>query len=366
MVKIYKIVLPLLLFALVPLFANAANLSITPSSATFEVGDQVTLQVIVSSNAPLNAVSASLSIPQSIFSIESVSKVGSILNFWVTEPNFSKASGIAKFEGVTLGGFTGSTGTVVTIRLRAIKEGTGTINFQSGQVLANDGEGTDITQSLIQATYTVKEAKIKPKVDIPVVEEPIKEPADVPQPAPTLTAPEIAYGSKYGEPAIIGQTDYPKGQVLLTFTSQTGVKIYIDGITDANGDFTLLVPSSLRKGMYQVNGIVVELSGKNSPPSNEITIRVGSYFSDISWITYSLLALLILVIIYHYWRASMNTPKHLSKKIKQEVNEANTIVRKSFAVLRDDVKNKKTTELKKDINDAEDLITKEIKDIDSL
>ena len=133
MVKIHLIVLFFLLFVFNPLVANAANLSISPSSGTYMVGETITVRAVISGDVPLNAISGSILFPTGIFSIQSVSKNTSILNFWVTEPSFGKGSGVVRFEGVVLGGFQGSTGTIVTISLKALKTGSGTISFQNGK-----------------------------------------------------------------------------------------------------------------------------------------------------------------------------------------------------------------------------------------
>src|SRR6185503_11214158 len=116
------------LFIFLPSVVQAATLSVNPTSGSFKTGDRVALKVVVTSNGvPFNAVSGVLSISPSVFTIESVSKANSVLNFWVTEPNAS--AGTVKFEGVALGGFSGVSGTVVTINVRAIKAGTGVVSF---------------------------------------------------------------------------------------------------------------------------------------------------------------------------------------------------------------------------------------------
>ncbi|KKR29116.1 MAG: hypothetical protein UT61_C0036G0007 [Candidatus Woesebacteria bacterium GW2011_GWA1_39_8] len=230
MAKIYKIIFSLLLFGVAPLLASAATLSVSPTSGTFEVGDQVTVKIVVSSGTPINAISGTVSFPTSLFTVESISKAGSILNFWISEPNFSAGAGTLQFEGVTLGGFQGGTGTVVTAILRAVKVGSGTVAFKSGQVLANDGQGTDVTSGLGEATFSVEAKKETSKPSLPKQIE-----TEAPQPPPTLKSPEIALAKKFGEQAISGVSDYPQSQVLLTFIAENGVKIFIMGTTDENG-----------------------------------------------------------------------------------------------------------------------------------
>lgn len=378
MVKYFKLALFLFLFTFIPFISKAADLTITPYTATYEVGDTVTLQVVTSTNVPLNAISANIVIPKTIFSIESVSKAGSILNFWTSEPSFSKSTNTISLEGVSLGGFQGTAGTVITIRLKAIASGNGKIVFQSGQILANDGQGTDITGTLSSVTYTVKDVQIKPKQK----ETPVKDIAPIKDTTPSVeetpvkveenkqnsivVSPEISLGLKYGEPAIVGQTNYPKSQVLLTFISSSGTKIFINGVTDANGDFTLLVPNSLKHGSYKVTGIVILQNGKNSPDSNEINVSIGNIFSDMSKEMISLLGILVLITMFQFWKISTNTQAHVSKKVKQELSDVSNTIHKSFTNLKGDMRGKKISEIKSELTEIEEKISKEVKNIDSI
>ncbi len=379
MVKYFKLALFVFLLGFIPFITKAADLTITPYSATYEVGDTVTLQVVTNTNVPLNAISANIVIPKTIFSIESVSKAGSILNFWTSEPSFSKSTNTISLEGVSLGGFQGNAGTVITIRLKAIASGSGKIVFQSGQILANDGQGTDITGTLSSVTYTVKELQIKPKQKevVPVKDTvPIKETTpsidetttkvEDSKPSNNVVSPEISLGLKYGEPAIVGQSNYPKSQILLTFISSSGTKIFINGVTDANGDFTLLVPNSLKHGSYKVAGIVILQNGKNSPDSNEISVNIGNIFSDMSKEMISLFGILILLIMFQTWKISTSTQAHVSKKVKQELSDVSNTIHKSFTNLKGDMKGKKISEIKSELSEIEEKISKEVKNIDSI
>lgn len=359
------------LLAFTPLVANAANLSISPSSGTYEVGETITVRATVAGDIPLNAVSGSVLFPPGAFSIQSVSKGSSILNFWVTEPSFSKGSGVVRFEGVALGGFQGSIGTIVTVSLKALKAGSATVYFQNGQVLANDGQGTDITGSLSGAAFTIIEVtkKVETKEVAPVVEEK--------QPTPTLNPPEIMLGSKYGEPAIIGTSDYPNAGVLLTFIAQDGVKVFIIGTADAAGSFNLVVPKSLKRGTYNVTSVMIKEDKTNSSTSNIITIKMGNIFSDLSWEIWLIILILILLILYLVLRiySHLGKNKNIYKAIKREVDDAEKVTRKSFDILRGDIhdfeeekltsaERKMISGIEKDIDDAEKVITKEIKNIE--
>ncbi|HRH25451.1 MAG TPA: cohesin domain-containing protein [Parcubacteria group bacterium] len=363
-----KVVALVTVLLLAPVFVSAATLSISPQSGSYEVGDRFTVRVVMSASEAINAVSGELKFPTSVFAIDSVSKFSSILNFWVSEPSYSNTLGKVNFEGVVLGGFQGGTGTVVTLNLRAVSVGSGRIDFVSGQVLANDGQGTNVTQGTTGANFSIVEAtKPKPvEKKVEVVEEVAK---------PDLAAPEIELVSKYGERAVSGISSYPKSEVVLTFVNEVGVKIFILGSTDDSGKFLLLVPKSLKRGEYSVSAQVVQKGSSYSAVSNTIKIKIGNIISDIGWGARIAFILLILALIYVSYRLRMYFVKN--SKMKYEAGEVKDVVKKSFKILEEDIENSKDnaknakdreglSNTLKDLSEAESVILKEIKDIEKL
>ncbi len=381
-IKISRALIAIVLFAIFPSSIYAANLLVSPSTGSYTVGDRVAVKVVVSSDKPFNAVSGVLSFPSN-FSVDSVSKIGSVLDFWVTEPIISRSNNTIKFEGVALGGFNGASGNILVVNLRAIKAGSGTFSFQSGQILANDGEGTDITGYLNTSTFSVAEPLPKPetpKTETPKpevkVEEKVEEKEEAPQPKPSLNAPEIIFSSKYGNQSILGTSDYPNTQVLLTFLSVDGSKVFILGTSDKDGGFNVLVPRSLKHGLYNVTAVMIKADKTNSENSNSIMITVGSILSDIGPEVWVFIGLLILSVLYLLIRMYLHFKKdrNLTKDLRHEVKEVETVVHKSLEMLREDVEeydSKKTTlaehkkllGIKKDIDTAEKVISKEFDDI---
>lgn len=156
----FRVCVPALtaVFFLLPPAALAATLSLSPADATVAAGETVTETVFVSSaDQAMNAIAGTLSFPSDILQVVSISKSGSVLSLWVQDPTFSNADGIISFSGVVPNpGYTGGRGRAISIQFRGKKTGIGSVTFSSAsQVLANDGNGTDILTSTVSATITV-------------------------------------------------------------------------------------------------------------------------------------------------------------------------------------------------------------------
>lgn len=156
-ISVSTVLISLIAFFLFPLKADAATMSLSPYSGSYKVGQTFSVSVYVgSSDQAMNAVSGAVSFSRDVLEITSLSKSGSILNLWVQEPSFSNSNGSINFEGVVYNpGYTGNSGKILTVTFRAKAEGTASVSFSSGSVLANDGEGTNILTGLGKATFTI-------------------------------------------------------------------------------------------------------------------------------------------------------------------------------------------------------------------
>ena len=162
----------------------SANITLSPSSGTFS-GSTFSVDVYVSGNTQaINAVSATVSFPTASVSATSVSKTGAILGLWAEEPSISNTAGTVRMEGVILNpGFSGTSGKIATIRFARKGQSSGpiTIRVASGSVLANGGQGTNVTGVLGSAVYTLAAAATP--APVPVVEAPTTR--DLPTPVIT-------------------------------------------------------------------------------------------------------------------------------------------------------------------------------------
>jgi hypothetical protein len=139
-----------------PLFADAATLFISPEADSYSAGKTFSVRIRVSSPQSINAVSGNLVFPTDKLQVTSVSKAGSILTLWVQDPSYSNAAGTVSFEGVVPNpGYSGTGGLVATVTFRVVGAGNATVNFTNASVLANDGSGTNVLQSVVPANYSL-------------------------------------------------------------------------------------------------------------------------------------------------------------------------------------------------------------------
>ncbi len=179
------------LLAASPFLVSAAELNFSPASGTFEVGKDFSVKVLVNPGVDsVNAADGAITYDKDLLSISSISKDGSAFSLWTADPAFSNAAGTANFSGGTPTAFSKS-GTVVTIKFRAKKEGSAKVGFSAGSVLAADGKGTNVYTKGGEGTYTIGPAAAKPApTPAPVAEEPTSQAfGGSPPIQPTITSP---------------------------------------------------------------------------------------------------------------------------------------------------------------------------------
>lgn len=202
--KFKKIVHTSLSFLFLFLFVqhvDAATLSIDGSNSNIKIGDIITATIYVNAGGEsINNVEGQVS--ASNFEIQSITNSGSILNMWVEQPTFSKTE--ANFNGGVLNpGYSGSSGRIVTLSLKAIREGVGTLTFDSASVRANDGLGTDVLKSKSGLSVNISSnvapvVPTPPEVFVPV-SEPVVEVKKETKVNSVLNAPTI-YSSATPDP----------------------------------------------------------------------------------------------------------------------------------------------------------------------
>ena len=161
-----KVLLSVFIFFSLFLFgfsAEAASFSIAPAQGNYYLGENITVRVELDSpTQAANAVSGVITFPVDKLQVVSLTK-GATIDFWVEQPTFSNTQGTIRFEGITFNpGFSGYGGRILTIVFKGRTTGEASMNFLSGSILANDGEGSDITQVKQGASLTLLPARPKP------------------------------------------------------------------------------------------------------------------------------------------------------------------------------------------------------------
>lgn len=127
---------------------------------TVEEGDRLSVDVRVNSpDQSINAITGSLTFPDSLVRVVGISKDNSIINLWTQEPKVSKNR--IQFEGIVLNpGYQGSGGNIFKITFEARRAGTVYLNIGEGGILANDGLGTNVLADLGSTNFKIIAGKV--------------------------------------------------------------------------------------------------------------------------------------------------------------------------------------------------------------
>lgn len=147
----------LFILFLLPYYVFAANIYVDPNKEEIEINRNLKITVYIDSDKEINAVGARVKFDSKYLKVINISESGSIINFWALKPNFDNNKGEINFEGVILNKpFKGEKGKIIEINFRANKEINSTeLNFENVQILASDGEGTNIFEKSFGGNYKI-------------------------------------------------------------------------------------------------------------------------------------------------------------------------------------------------------------------
>lgn len=136
-----------------------ASLYASPLQASPRVNDNFTVTIKTDSlSQPINAASGHLSYNSDRLEIINISKIGSVFNIWLEEPNYSNLEGVLRFQGgLPAPGFIGNGGTVLHIIFKAKTPGVTSLVWKKAEILAHDGKGTNILTNLQNYDFVVDE-----------------------------------------------------------------------------------------------------------------------------------------------------------------------------------------------------------------
>ena len=142
-----------------------AKMRIAPKAVSVITGKTVSIDVVVDAAAAVNVFAGDLSFDPNVLMVDSIDYNTSIADLWAIRPWYDNGAGTLNFGGGTTkpGGFTGS-GSLITVRFRALTSGDGMVTIQNARILRHDGLGTDVPLSEpIDAIITVLDTPPEPE-----------------------------------------------------------------------------------------------------------------------------------------------------------------------------------------------------------
>lgn len=139
-----------------PVVTNHTVLVLSPSTASYKVGQTFTVRAMVSSKLiDINAAEALIAYDSNKLSVLDVSKANSLLHVWTIMPTNNSSRAEVTFGGGVAKGYTGYANELISITFLAISPGIAQVSFKSGSVLASDGLGTDVLSQMNGGLYTI-------------------------------------------------------------------------------------------------------------------------------------------------------------------------------------------------------------------
>ena len=152
-----KFLFTLIFILFSPILTNASSnsLEISSNGDSFYTGEKVIISVYaVSTDQSINAISGTLIYPTNLEFL-SIDQNGTIVDFWTKNPAYN--SNKINFEGVILNpGYKGNKGIIFNAIFVARNEGDAKFFISEGSILANDGFGTNIINSLGKKLISIK------------------------------------------------------------------------------------------------------------------------------------------------------------------------------------------------------------------
>lgn len=137
-----------------------ADMHIEPKDGVYTIGDTFVVDIIVTSQIPVNVFQGDLSFNADVVYVDSIDYNTSIADLWAKRPWYQNGDGTLNFIGGTTrtGGFIG-TGKIISITFGTKAVGDAMITVQKARILKHDGLGSDATLTEpIDTLFTVAEA----------------------------------------------------------------------------------------------------------------------------------------------------------------------------------------------------------------
>lgn len=133
------------------------------SQSSVKVGEEFQVKILMKNgSSPINGVSLEINFDDDFFEYVNFNDSGSVITNWVLRPTENGSS--VKMEGIIPGGITGTAlpefgvfgdTEIVTLNFKGLKEGSGKIVFNEGNIYLSDGLGTTVSPFLFEKNIQV-------------------------------------------------------------------------------------------------------------------------------------------------------------------------------------------------------------------
>ncbi len=136
---------------------GGAKLWLVPNNESRYEGETFSVNFYLTSlTNEVNAVVGRVNYNPTNFEVVNTSKVGSIFSVWVTDPQFNNEEGYIEFSGgLTSPGFSGAQGLLFSASFKAKAAGPASLVWEFAQVLANDGNASNVLGSMEGSSITI-------------------------------------------------------------------------------------------------------------------------------------------------------------------------------------------------------------------
>jgi hypothetical protein len=243
----------------IPVSAAGASFYISPATSSQIVGAKFTVAIKISTGGQsINAGQGSLTYDKTLLKAVAISK-GNVFSLWTEEPSYSAGAGTIEFGGgVPQPGYSGNGGTICTITFQALKAGSAAVNFTSGYILANDGQGTNILSSMGQASFN-----ITPKVAAPTADSTASKTTTAKTKTSTTPTPAPVETASYNLPEISSAThpDQTKWYKDRTIDFSWQLPAGAAGVSVAFDQTSNTDPGTVSSGLFNVKEYTVDRDG---------------------------------------------------------------------------------------------------------
>lgn len=144
--------------------AYAAQISMDMPQGHVGVGDVFIVPMILhTGGVDINALDADLKYTPDTLALQEIRYGDSIINFWVDQPK--ERDGSIHLSGIIPGGFTGASGSILSLVFRAQAAGMGAFTLASASAFQNDGVGTSMPLTLRPNTFMITPTGTHMQVD---------------------------------------------------------------------------------------------------------------------------------------------------------------------------------------------------------